>query len=167
MSEQVRLRLKDGVLTQHARGNTLQECKTHAMMDNVKGVELKWKGLDDRFCAACSSLLRGCKNLVSIDLSDNYIGDSGCKELAECLTTMTHFEKLSLPGNKIGDLGFAMLSSMLAANQSITELDLSGNSGVQKTGLQVRDRDSVCLATQAVGSGGILSGDTGGGEWGD
>jgi Ran GTPase-activating protein (RanGAP) involved in mRNA processing and transport len=135
MNKEVRFFAKDGRLRSDSRGLTLQECSMPSIVDSVQHVEVRWTGIDDKFTLQFALFLKGCTNLASIDLADNYIGDSGCKELAESLSGLMKLEKIFLSGNRVGDLGFAILSSMLLANSTVTELDISGNN-IRKTGMQ-------------------------------
>jgi Ran GTPase-activating protein (RanGAP) involved in mRNA processing and transport len=135
MNKPVWFQVKDGWLRSGSRGLTLQECRVPAILNSVQHVEVRWTGIDDKFTLQFALFLKGCTNLVSIDLADNYIGDSGCKELAESLSVLTKLERILLSGNRLGDLGFAIMSSMLIANSTVTELDISGNN-VRKTGMQ-------------------------------
>ena len=146
-SKPIRFVVKDGWLRLSSRGLTIQECLNPTIMNTVQHVEIRWTGIDDKFTSQFALFLKGCMNLMSIDLADNYIGDSGCKELAESLSGLMKLEKIFLSGNRLGDLGFAIISSMLIANSSVTELDLSGNkickTGMQALGSSLRENKSL------------------------
>ena len=135
MNSRICFAFKDNKLRSRPKGLSLQECQDLAIQESVEDIEVRWKGIDDKFTVQFASFLRGCSIVTHIDLADNYIGDSGCKELAESLSQLPMLRKLVLSGNRLGDLGFAILSSMLTVNSTITELDLSGNM-VRKTGMQ-------------------------------
>ena len=135
MNTRVCFSFKGGILRSSVKGISLQDCQNSTIHESVNQIEVRWKGIDDKFSVQFASFLRRCTFVKSIDLADNYIGDSGCKELAESLSQLAHLKRLVLSGNRLGDLGFAIVSSMLTVNSTVIELDLSGNS-VRKTGMQ-------------------------------
>ena len=66
-------------------------------------------------------------SLTNLELSGNYIGDSGAASLSQALAANSSLTNLSLWNNKIGDSGATSLSQALAANSFLTKLELGCN----------------------------------------
>lgn len=76
--------------------------------------------------AACV-LLRASRQLRTLDLGSNGLGDVGATMLADALRTSTPLQKLRLSDNGIGAAGGGALGAMLTTNHDIQRVDLRGN----------------------------------------
>ncbi len=67
------------------------------------------------------------RNVVSLALDNNLLGDAGCQLVAASLTSMHQLSKLNLSFNQIGSRGVTTLMRALVGCESLTFLGLSGN----------------------------------------
>jgi hypothetical protein len=72
-------------------------------------------------------VLQAHSTLQSIDLSANYIGDSGAVAIAQALSSSISITNLDLTNNCIGDSGAAAIERCLLSNHSLVQLELLGN----------------------------------------
>ncbi|KAI7812323.1 putative NACHT, partial [Triplophysa rosa] len=85
-------------------------------------------GIGAKGCADLRSAMRLHVHLTELDLSGNYLGDSGVKQIIALLKDpRCKLEKLWLRSCNITEEGFTDLSSALKSCSHLTELDLSGN----------------------------------------
>ncbi|XP_031418685.1 NACHT, LRR and PYD domains-containing protein 3-like isoform X2 [Clupea harengus] len=115
------------------------------VVEASRSVKLVNCNITKKSCAVLSSALcSNCSSLRQLDLTDNYLGDSGVELLS---TGLEHpdcrLEKLELLGCKLTEKSCAALSSALSSNSSrLRQLDLGdnnlGDSGVEllSTGLK-------------------------------
>ncbi|VEU37453.1 unnamed protein product [Pseudo-nitzschia multistriata] len=101
------------------------------------------------------------RNLVSLTLDKNGIGDQGCQLIAASLLSMKCLSRLNLSFNQIGSRGVNSLMRSLVACDTITYLGLSGNimkiSGAvalaftlaQHPRIEELDVDNCCLSQAA------------------
>ena len=73
------------------------------------------------------------RNLVTLDISENHIGDEGANALAACIDRMTGLEVLNLSGNKISSHGAESLQKYAAHLGRLKRLDMRGNNMDQAT----------------------------------
>ena len=74
-----------------------------------------------------ADVLKSNTTVTKLDLSRNFIGDSGAAGLAEALKSNTTLTVLNMSNNDIGDAGAAGLAEALKSNTTLTDLDLSSN----------------------------------------
>jgi len=74
-----------------------------------------------------SEALKVNVTLTNLDLSDNWIGDSGAKALSDVLQVNATLKKLRLSSTKIGVKGTQYICEALARNNTLTSLDFSFN----------------------------------------
>ena len=84
-------------------------------------------GINAAGAAAISIALTGNSSLITLNLSDNSIGDAGASSLSQALTENSSLITLNLNGNSIGDAGASSLSQALTANCSLSTINLSRN----------------------------------------
>ena len=84
-------------------------------------------GINAAGAAAISIALTGNSSLITLNLSDNSIGDAGASSLSQALKENSCLNTLNLNGNRIGDAGASFLSQALTANCSLNTLNLSRN----------------------------------------
>nr|XP_055072664.1 uncharacterized protein LOC129452683 isoform X2 [Misgurnus anguillicaudatus] len=86
-------------------------------------------GLTEESCSALASVLISKPGLKELDMSNNYLQDSGVKKLHNGLeNTNCQLHKLRLSDCSIEEGGYESLSKAVRSNPShLTELDLSGN----------------------------------------
>ena len=75
------------------------------------------------------------RELESLNLGSNRIGDEGMVILCEALKSNSTLKELNLHANNIGPVGAQSLANMLQFNTSLTSLDLSDN-GIQYGGAE-------------------------------
>ena len=84
-------------------------------------------GINAAGAAAISIALTGNSSLITLNLSDNSIGDAGASSLSQALTENSSLITLNLNGNSIGDAGASSLSQALTANCALSTINLSRN----------------------------------------
>ncbi|XP_026102802.1 NACHT, LRR and PYD domains-containing protein 3-like [Carassius auratus] len=86
-------------------------------------------GLTEESCSALATILRSNSSLKELDMSNNYLQNSGVKKLQNGLeNTNCTLEKLRLSDCSITEEGYKALASALRSNPShLIELDLRGN----------------------------------------
>lgn len=72
-------------------------------------------------------ILKGNPPVISVDLSDNQIGNTELKEIVAILKSNISIEKLNLANNQIGDESLQDIAKVFEKNHSLIQLDLSGN----------------------------------------
>ena len=98
---------------------------------SLKKIDLRNKQIDEKtFETKTLPGLKTIKNLGSLDLTDNQLGDGGetdwgIRSLAEFLKTNHSIERLILKNNNIGSHGANWLLGALSENTSIIFLDIS------------------------------------------
>lgn len=88
--------------------------------------------------SSLSEMIKSNKNMVSLDLTGNYIGDYGIKELASALAINTSINKINLSNNYIGDDGVEILAEKIS--KSVAALGLSHN--------EITDKGLAFLSTE-------------------
>ena len=74
-----------------------------------------------------ADVLKSNTTMTKLDLSRNFVGDSGAAGLAEALKSNTTLTVLNMSNNDIDDAGTAGLAEALKSNTTLTDLDLSSN----------------------------------------
>ena len=77
---------------------------------------------------ACLGKILGCRQLVKLNLSANYINDDGAKQIADALKdSLKSLQTLDLSENCISDDGAKQIADALKVNHSLKTLDLTYN----------------------------------------
>ena len=115
--------------------------------------------IDDKRIALLSKTLSVNTALTHLNLSNNYIGDSGATSLFQVLSVNTTLTHLNLSNNNIGDSGSPSLFLVLSVNTTLTHLNLSNN-GIGDSGaasLSGALSDNVTLTHLNLSSNGICA----------
>ena len=104
-------------------------------------------GINAAGAAAISIALTGNSSLITLNLSDNSIGDAGASSLSQALTENSSLITLNLNGNSIGHAGASSLSQALTANCSLSTINLSrnllGDAGASSLSLALTSNSSL------------------------
>ena len=85
-------------------------------------------GIGDSGAEQIASVLRGNRDVKSLNLGGNSVGDAGASSLGKALEVNTTLRGLSLNKNKVGNAGFvALTTSLTTHNRTLSVLCLVGN----------------------------------------
>lgn len=101
-------------------------------------------------------VLKNCRSIETVDLSQNRIGDAGLLPLGEVAKTLPHFRKLTLQENGLSLGGYDAIKKLIFGKDhkgtSLTEIDLTNNDSfswmgpLNGTGLATRLALDIVLA---------------------
>uniref|UniRef100_A0A7S4K8I6 Uncharacterized protein n=1 Tax=Guillardia theta TaxID=55529 RepID=A0A7S4K8I6_GUITH len=93
--------------------------------ESVTRVDLSYNYLRNSGVISLAYVFKLLSSLVHLDLGDNHVGDSGACALADALSTASSLQTLALGGNRIADLGAAAMAAQLPA--TLVTLNLNFN----------------------------------------
>ena len=96
--------------------------------DSLQTLDLSMCGLLVDDAVSLNAGLKSCRQLVELDISDNYIGSHGMSSLAEGLQYCTNLQVLELSDNNITSDGVAAIVGVMKRCRYLQKLVLSWNS---------------------------------------
>ena len=108
--------------------DTIKNVLFTSSIKNLKSLDLNNNSIGDGGAKALAGALHNNTSLLGLYLANNNIGVDGAKALAGALQNKTSLRNLSLSSNSIGDDGAKALAGALHNNTSLNTLSLGSNS---------------------------------------
>ena len=87
-------------------------------LKSVARIDVSYNYLRNSGVISLAYALKTLSNLVHLDIGDNHIGDSGAAAIAEATSASKRLQTLALGGNRISDPGLTAISTSMASSLS-------------------------------------------------
>ena len=87
-------------------------------MNSVTRIDISYNYLRNSGVISLAYVFKALANLVHLDIGDNHVGDSGAAAIAEATCASKKLQTLALGGNRISDAGLTALSTSMAPSLS-------------------------------------------------
>ena len=87
-------------------------------LQSVARIDISYNYLRNSGVISLAYVFKSLANLVHLDIGDNHVGDSGAAAIAEATCGSKKLQTLALGGNRISDTGLTAISSAMASSLS-------------------------------------------------